>query len=123
MDDPNITIEEYIRLEEEKDQKHGIVFNWETARTSLKEKKSTMLVENLRSGNFEVSKMHVVSCLVVYTIGESEESLPSVPFSILTLGLNSNEMWIEHTCLFSLQPCMSASTALVGVYFWVQDVE
>ncbi|GJX87869.1 hypothetical protein Tco_0339883 [Tanacetum coccineum] len=29
MDDPNITMEEYIRLEEEKAQKHGKVFNWE----------------------------------------------------------------------------------------------
>ncbi|GKE20765.1 hypothetical protein Tco_1432277, partial [Tanacetum coccineum] len=32
MDDPNITMEEYIRLEEEKAQKRGKVFNWETAR-------------------------------------------------------------------------------------------
>ncbi|GJZ66221.1 hypothetical protein Tco_0622917 [Tanacetum coccineum] len=30
MDDPNITIEEYIRLEEERAQKRGKVFNWET---------------------------------------------------------------------------------------------
>ncbi|GJU61978.1 hypothetical protein Tco_1243813 [Tanacetum coccineum] len=32
MDDPNITIEEYIRLEEEIARKHGKVFNWETAK-------------------------------------------------------------------------------------------
>ncbi|GJU77401.1 hypothetical protein Tco_1274471 [Tanacetum coccineum] len=32
MDDPNITIEEYIRLEEEKAQKHGKVFNCKTAK-------------------------------------------------------------------------------------------
>ncbi|GJZ81600.1 putative nucleotidyltransferase, ribonuclease H [Tanacetum coccineum] len=32
MDDPNITIEEYIRLEEENAQKRGKVFNWETAK-------------------------------------------------------------------------------------------
>ncbi|GJX23321.1 hypothetical protein Tco_0227766 [Tanacetum coccineum] len=32
IDDPNITMEEYIRLEEEKDQKHGKEFNWETAK-------------------------------------------------------------------------------------------
>ncbi|GJU70578.1 hypothetical protein Tco_1256837 [Tanacetum coccineum] len=32
MDGPNITMEEYIRLEEEKAQKHGKVFNWETAK-------------------------------------------------------------------------------------------
>ncbi|GJU58003.1 hypothetical protein Tco_1235769 [Tanacetum coccineum] len=32
MNDPNITMEEYIRLEEEKARKRGKVFNWETAR-------------------------------------------------------------------------------------------
>ncbi|GKF71657.1 hypothetical protein Tco_0207771, partial [Tanacetum coccineum] len=32
MDDLNITMEEYIRLEEEKAQKHRKVFNWETAK-------------------------------------------------------------------------------------------
>ncbi|GKF69388.1 hypothetical protein Tco_0202445, partial [Tanacetum coccineum] len=32
MDDPNITIGEYIKLEEEKARKHGKVFNWETAK-------------------------------------------------------------------------------------------
>ncbi|GKB66531.1 hypothetical protein Tco_0927943 [Tanacetum coccineum] len=32
MDDPNFTIEEYIRLEEEKARKCGKVFNWKTAR-------------------------------------------------------------------------------------------
>nr|GEV11035.1 hypothetical protein [Tanacetum cinerariifolium] len=32
MDDPYITMEEYIKLEEEKAQKRGKVFNWETAK-------------------------------------------------------------------------------------------
>ncbi|GKC89121.1 hypothetical protein Tco_1149770, partial [Tanacetum coccineum] len=32
MDDPNITMEEYIRLEEEKARNHGKVFNWETTK-------------------------------------------------------------------------------------------
>ncbi|GJZ81065.1 hypothetical protein Tco_0646059 [Tanacetum coccineum] len=32
MDDPNITIEEYIRLEEERARKRGKVFNWETTK-------------------------------------------------------------------------------------------
>ncbi|GJX11148.1 hypothetical protein Tco_0201007, partial [Tanacetum coccineum] len=32
MDDPNITMEEYIKLEEKKAQKCGKVFNWETAK-------------------------------------------------------------------------------------------
>ncbi|GJT00106.1 hypothetical protein Tco_0821275 [Tanacetum coccineum] len=31
MDDPNITMEEYIRLEEEKAHRYGKVYNWETA--------------------------------------------------------------------------------------------
>ncbi|GKB04633.1 hypothetical protein Tco_0832828 [Tanacetum coccineum] len=32
MDEPNITMEEYIRLEEEKARKRGKVFNWEIAK-------------------------------------------------------------------------------------------
>ncbi|GKA90259.1 hypothetical protein Tco_0812129, partial [Tanacetum coccineum] len=32
MDDPNITMKEYIRLKEEKALKHGKVFNWEIAK-------------------------------------------------------------------------------------------
>ncbi|GKD63775.1 hypothetical protein Tco_1305883 [Tanacetum coccineum] len=32
MDNQNITIEEYIRLEEEKARQHGKVYNWETAK-------------------------------------------------------------------------------------------
>ncbi|GJY34730.1 hypothetical protein Tco_0419199 [Tanacetum coccineum] len=32
MDDPNITLEEYIRLEKEKARKRGKVFNWEIAK-------------------------------------------------------------------------------------------
>ncbi|GJZ73439.1 hypothetical protein Tco_0637585 [Tanacetum coccineum] len=31
MDNPNITMEEYIRLKEEKAHRHGKVYNWETA--------------------------------------------------------------------------------------------
>ncbi|GJZ40668.1 hypothetical protein Tco_0587554 [Tanacetum coccineum] len=31
MDDPNMTMEEYIKLEEEKARRRGRVFNWETA--------------------------------------------------------------------------------------------
>ncbi|GKC80087.1 hypothetical protein Tco_1130861, partial [Tanacetum coccineum] len=31
MDGPNITMEEYIRLEEEKARRHGCTFNWQTA--------------------------------------------------------------------------------------------
>ncbi|GJX05753.1 hypothetical protein Tco_0193685 [Tanacetum coccineum] len=32
MDDPNITMEEYIRLEEEKAHRHGKVYKWKTAK-------------------------------------------------------------------------------------------
>ncbi|GKG46597.1 hypothetical protein Tco_0501443, partial [Tanacetum coccineum] len=31
MDNPNITMEEYIRLEKEKAHRHGMVYKWETA--------------------------------------------------------------------------------------------
>nr|GEU37101.1 hypothetical protein [Tanacetum cinerariifolium] len=35
MDNPNITMEEYIRLEEEKACRHGKVYNWETAKYAI----------------------------------------------------------------------------------------
>ncbi|GKA41402.1 hypothetical protein Tco_0733995 [Tanacetum coccineum] len=35
MDNPNITMEEYIRLEEEKARRHGKVYNWETAKYDM----------------------------------------------------------------------------------------
>nr|GEU56614.1 hypothetical protein [Tanacetum cinerariifolium] len=38
MDDPNITMEEYIRLEEEKARRHGRMFNWQTATFEKAEK-------------------------------------------------------------------------------------
>ncbi|GJU95250.1 hypothetical protein Tco_1320006 [Tanacetum coccineum] len=31
MDDPNMTMEEYIKFEEEKARRRGRVFNWQTA--------------------------------------------------------------------------------------------
>ncbi|GKC95325.1 hypothetical protein Tco_1160767, partial [Tanacetum coccineum] len=34
-DDPNITMEEYIRLEEEKAHRHGKVYKWETTMHGL----------------------------------------------------------------------------------------
>ncbi|GJY36957.1 hypothetical protein Tco_0422335 [Tanacetum coccineum] len=37
MDDPNITMEEYIRLEEEKARRQGRTFDWQTARYDKKE--------------------------------------------------------------------------------------
>ncbi|GJU89610.1 hypothetical protein Tco_1302033 [Tanacetum coccineum] len=35
MDNPNITMEEYIRLEEEKTHRRGKVYNWDTAKISF----------------------------------------------------------------------------------------
>ncbi|GJV39451.1 ribonuclease H-like domain-containing protein [Tanacetum coccineum] len=35
MDNPNITMEEYIRLEEEKAHRHGKVYNWKTAKYAI----------------------------------------------------------------------------------------
>ncbi|GJT47252.1 hypothetical protein Tco_0955967 [Tanacetum coccineum] len=35
MDDPNITIEEYIRLEEGKAHRRGKVYNWKTAKYAI----------------------------------------------------------------------------------------
>ncbi|GJR59445.1 hypothetical protein Tco_1501607 [Tanacetum coccineum] len=37
MDNPNITMEEYIRIEEEKEQSRGETFNWQNARFRIME--------------------------------------------------------------------------------------
>ncbi|GJX57303.1 hypothetical protein Tco_0287200 [Tanacetum coccineum] len=42
MDDPNITMEEYIRLEEERARRLGKVFNWETAKYENDNEKTSM---------------------------------------------------------------------------------
>ncbi|GKB98157.1 hypothetical protein Tco_0984294 [Tanacetum coccineum] len=63
MDDPNITMEEYIRLEEEKARRHGRTFNWKTATydkmkyceneddsfTNLETEYPTISVDNLKT--------------------------------------------------------------------------
>ncbi|GKD28695.1 hypothetical protein Tco_1239473, partial [Tanacetum coccineum] len=45
IDDPNITMEEYIRLEEEITRRHGKVYNWETATYETLTSEATLLCE------------------------------------------------------------------------------
>ncbi|GKB77337.1 hypothetical protein Tco_0944232 [Tanacetum coccineum] len=45
MDDPNITMKEYIKLEEEKACRHGKVYNWETTTYDF-EKEFSAIVYN-----------------------------------------------------------------------------
>ncbi|GJV52094.1 hypothetical protein Tco_1447835 [Tanacetum coccineum] len=52
MDDPNITVEEYIRLEEERAQRHGQTFNWQTA-TFLRKLNSMKEMRNDCFADFE----------------------------------------------------------------------
>ncbi|GJR48406.1 hypothetical protein Tco_1316509 [Tanacetum coccineum] len=55
MNDPNITMEEYIRLEEEKARRCGKVYNWETAMYGLVKEKSTNVGgESTKSGDTKV---------------------------------------------------------------------
>ncbi|GKE25283.1 hypothetical protein Tco_1436795 [Tanacetum coccineum] len=62
MDDPNITMEEYIKLEEEKARKCGKVFNWEfpweTGKllSRLKWTTPTLLWKSISSFNWETAK-------------------------------------------------------------------
>ncbi|GKE75387.1 hypothetical protein Tco_1537428, partial [Tanacetum coccineum] len=55
MDDPNITIEEYIRLEEEKAHKRGKVYNWETATYVTLSCESTVSPLNGNKFDFKIS--------------------------------------------------------------------
>ncbi|GJR83519.1 hypothetical protein Tco_0154304 [Tanacetum coccineum] len=69
MDDPNITMEEYIRLEEEKAPKRGKVFNWETTKygkiwydEDLHDLRSVETEFPAISFNDEVSSEKTLSC-------------------------------------------------------------
>ncbi|GJY54904.1 hypothetical protein Tco_0446568 [Tanacetum coccineum] len=88
MDDPNISMKEYIRLEEEKAQKCGKVFNWETAKygkiwydkyihdlTSVETKFPAIAF------NDEVSSEKTLSCEPVLNSENDNEkvNLPSLP--------------------------------------------
>nr|GEV66683.1 retrovirus-related Pol polyprotein from transposon TNT 1-94 [Tanacetum cinerariifolium] len=55
MDDPNITIEEYIRLEEEKARRNGKVYNWETATYDSKNDNDKVNMPLFSSPELEVS--------------------------------------------------------------------
>ncbi|GJS77824.1 hypothetical protein Tco_0727705 [Tanacetum coccineum] len=71
MDDPNITMEEYIRLEEEKARRHGQVYNWETAKYGKIWYDKD--VHNLRS--FETK----FPAIVINDTLTSDEALPCEP--------------------------------------------
>ncbi|GJU29219.1 hypothetical protein Tco_1172808 [Tanacetum coccineum] len=81
MDDPNITMEDYIRLEEEKARKRGKVFNWETAKYGKIWYDEN--VHNLRSVEIEFSAIVFNDKLT------SEEALSCEP---MVSPLNDNEI-------------------------------
>ncbi|GJZ92564.1 retrovirus-related pol polyprotein from transposon TNT 1-94 [Tanacetum coccineum] len=55
MDDPNITMEEYIRLEEIKARRRGKMFNWETAKYDFENDNDKVNMPSLLSPEPEVS--------------------------------------------------------------------
>nr|GEW84843.1 hypothetical protein [Tanacetum cinerariifolium] len=55
MDDPNITMEEYIRLVEEKSRRNGKVYNWETAMYVAPSFEATVSPLNDDKINFRIS--------------------------------------------------------------------
>ncbi|GKB44924.1 hypothetical protein Tco_0889866 [Tanacetum coccineum] len=81
MDDPNITIEEYIWLEEEKAKKRGKVFNWETTKYGRIWYDED--VHNLRSVETEFPAIIFNDCLT------SNETLSCEP---TVSSLNDNEI-------------------------------
>ncbi|GJW00616.1 hypothetical protein Tco_1555867 [Tanacetum coccineum] len=54
MDDPNITMEEYIRFEEEKARRRGKVYNWETAKYAIVFNDTLMSEPTVSSLNNEI---------------------------------------------------------------------
>ncbi|GKA46354.1 hypothetical protein Tco_0739237 [Tanacetum coccineum] len=72
MDDPNITMEEYIRLEEEKARRRGKVYNWETAAYgSLEDSKDSS--SKIYTLSYEASKTGAPISLFAALFPKSEE--------------------------------------------------
>ncbi|GJW08705.1 hypothetical protein Tco_1571128 [Tanacetum coccineum] len=99
MDNPNITMEEYIRLEEEKARRHGKVYNWETAKygkiwynedvhdlRSVEAEFPAIVFNDELSSEKTLSREPTISSLIDFRIsfGESDDEdytvdLPSFP--------------------------------------------
>ncbi|GJY15957.1 hypothetical protein Tco_0386379 [Tanacetum coccineum] len=56
MEDPNITMKEYIRLEEEKARRHGKVYNWETAKYVIME---SLVKKKQKGAILELKQRHL----------------------------------------------------------------
>ncbi|GKC82545.1 hypothetical protein Tco_1138262, partial [Tanacetum coccineum] len=79
MDDPNITMEEYIRVEEEKARKHGKVFNWETAKISFDDSDDEDYTVNFDKNSFSYK---IISTNDLKTDSENDNekvNMPSLP--------------------------------------------
>ncbi|GJR96604.1 hypothetical protein Tco_0268778 [Tanacetum coccineum] len=59
MDDPNIIMEEYIRLEEEKAHKRGKVYNWETAKYGKTVIMKSLVMKKQKGAILELKRRHL----------------------------------------------------------------
>ncbi|GKA97752.1 hypothetical protein Tco_0825646, partial [Tanacetum coccineum] len=75
MDNPNITMEEYIRLEEEKAHRHGKVYNWKLLRMVRSGIMKTFTTSDLLKLNSQVSI--ALTCLRNVIVKERIPSGPS----------------------------------------------
>ncbi|GKD58453.1 hypothetical protein Tco_1295962 [Tanacetum coccineum] len=73
MDDPNVTMEEYIRIEEEKARSRGLTFNWQTAKfgrmehyyeeecfTNFEEEFPAIVFEKINGESFDTEQMGIM---------------------------------------------------------------
>ncbi|GJT88421.1 hypothetical protein Tco_1070138 [Tanacetum coccineum] len=88
MDDPNITMEEYIRLEEEKARRPGKLYNWETATISFDESEDEDYTEIYDKSSFSY-KIFFVNDLK--TDSENDNDKVNMP------SFSSSEPTIEPT--------------------------
>ncbi|GJZ57845.1 hypothetical protein Tco_0613339 [Tanacetum coccineum] len=79
MDDANITIEEYISLEEEKDRKRGKVFNWETAKISFDDSDDEDYTVIFDKNSFSYKKISTNDLKTDSENDNEKVNLPSLP--------------------------------------------
>ncbi|GJZ20659.1 putative reverse transcriptase domain-containing protein [Tanacetum coccineum] len=120
MDDPNITNEEYIRLEEENARRRGKVFNWETAKYGASVSVMPLLTYlNLGLGELAHTKLTVelADRTVKYPKGIAENVLVGIgkfTFPVYFIILNMPED--IKVPLILERPFLSTTRAKIDVY-------
>ncbi|GJX46427.1 hypothetical protein Tco_0271617 [Tanacetum coccineum] len=116
MDNPNITMEEYIRLEEEKAHRNGKVYNWETATYGRIWDDDE--VHNLRSIYTEFPAIVFDDTLTSYTALSCELTVSPLNDNEIDFRISFDESDNEHYTIWLFHIEIRGISTL-GCWFWI----